>query len=172
MSSAASSPVGRAGLRNPRNRPSFVRRRTFSNSITTTTSNGSLPRVTLAEWQVPSLSDLHSSNAGSQIDLEAIIRYHFSAPRRNSGSTSADVPRLHRASTTTSRRAAVRVSQNSPTFHRPISVIPPPTSNREEGANISRRPQTRGFLSNITSRPDPQGTSILRRECSLQWSPV
>jgi len=164
MSSAASSPVGRAGHRSLRSRPPTVRRRTFSNSVMTTTSSGSLPRVTLAEWQVPSLSDLHSSNAGSQVDLDAIIRRHFSPLRRNSGSTSDDVPKLRRSSTAASRRAAVGISQTSPVYPRPVSILPPLPPKREGEAFISRRSQTRAFRSDVAPRPDPQETSIRRRE--------
>jgi hypothetical protein len=164
MSSAASSPMGRAGHHNLRHRPSTVRRYTFSTSITTTTSNGSLPRVTLAEWPVPSLSDLHSSNAGSQIDIEAVIRHIFSNSTRNSSSTSAEGPTLYRTSTAASRRAAVKFYQNSPAYSQPMAFGPSPTRKRGEEADISRRPQTRRFLSDTTPRLDPQEFSILRRE--------
>jgi hypothetical protein len=169
MSSVASSTVGRAGpRRSPRQFPAAARKRTFSASVSTT-SNGSLPRVTLAEWQVPSLSDFHSSKAGSPIELDVILQRHFPTGRDQSGGSSGNGARLHRATTTGSRRTSLVPKRDTSVYPRRMSALPPlPALEKEDEVDVSRRPGIRGILSTVTSRLDSKDPCMRRREHPVQ----
>lgn len=172
MSSTATSLVPWAGPHHTRrNRPPPVRRRSLS-TVTTTTSNASHAGVTLAEWEVASISELHSSQAPSPIDFEAAFKPYVRLRSQSLINSSSNMPRFRRPPAARGDRVVADSTSNLPLYPRRLSTLPPLPDQKEEEPDKSRKFGMKGLLSTITSRLDPKESSSRRRESALKLTVI
>ncbi len=151
MDSARSSRRSRtSSYRSSLDRASTPRPRTLSVSARTSSSTGS-PRCTLANWQVPSFSDIDNSRAASQLDLESILQRHL-GPRLPSGITTS----VSHAGPQMPCRAADHVASTKaglPELYLEKSLPPPPTptTQRPQMDQDPKTPKMKTFMSNVSS---------------------